>query len=104
MYAGRGGVASSGFGDGMYPVFGGHLHGKLAKIRIHCLGPSAPDVDATMAKTSAVRRYSAKLRFEVGEALEHPTFGCGSVVKVVADGKIEVAFDDERRMLVHARK
>jgi hypothetical protein len=103
IFAGQGAIASSGYGDGGYPVFAGSLHRKVAKLRVHFIGGS-PDVDGTIAKTTGVRKYSVRDRYEVGESLEHPTLGKGTVVKLADGGKIEVAFGEDRRVLVHNRK
>jgi hypothetical protein len=100
-----GAVASSGLGDGFYPVFGGSSKGRLAKIRLHFLGPSPAALDATVAMEAKgpPRRYAPSERFAVGDAVEHAKFGAGTVVRVRDDGKIEVAFADAPRVLVHKR-
>jgi hypothetical protein len=103
VFAGQGSLATSGAGDGVYPVYGGHTQGQLSKLRVPFLGPPAPEVDSTIPRTAA-RRYSMRERYGVGDTLEHPTFGIGTVTKLGADGKIEVLFGGERRVLVHARK
>lgn len=50
----------------------------------------------------AVRAYSIKETFAVGDELEHPKFGRGSV-KACAGQRIEVEFADGTHTLVHAR-
>jgi len=51
----------------------------------------------------AVRAYSASTTFSVGELLEHPKFGQGTVI-TVATQRIEVEFPEGKFTLVHARK
>jgi hypothetical protein len=51
----------------------------------------------------AVRAYSASTTFSVGELLEHPKFGQGTVI-TVAIQRIEVEFPEGKFTLVHARK
>jgi hypothetical protein len=50
-----------------------------------------------------VRDYAASATFAVGELLQHPKFGRGSVISV-ATQRIEVEFPDGKFTLVHARK
>ena len=50
-----------------------------------------------------VRPYAASETFAVGDVLEHPKFGRGSVLSD-RDRRIEVEFADGRRTLVHAGK
>lgn len=106
IFAGRAAIASSGYGDGGYPVYVGSTQRKVAKVRVHYLGPTQPEVDASMAAapaTGGIRKYSAKERFAVGEQLEHVSFGVGTVVRLDTAGKIEVMFGDARRVLIHGR-
>lgn len=49
------------------------------------------------------RRYAVSATFEVGDTIEHPKFGSGSVLRVI-DGKIEVEFADDFRTLVHGKQ
>ncbi len=49
-----------------------------------------------------VRAYAASQTFAVGDLLDHPKFGRGSVVASVAQ-RIEVEFPDGRHTLVHVR-
>ena len=50
-----------------------------------------------------VRAYAASQTFAVGDLLDHPKFGRGSVLSSAAQ-RIEVEFPDGRHTLVHARK
>jgi hypothetical protein len=59
-----------------------------------------PAVAADLAK--AVRTYRASDRFEIGERVEHPSFGQG-VVELSEPGKITVFFGSGRRVLVQAK-
>jgi hypothetical protein len=49
--------------------------------------------------TGAIKKYSPATEFTVGDRVDHPKFGEGLVLSK-AEGKIEVAFPDERRRLV----
>jgi hypothetical protein len=104
IFLGQGAMVVSGVGDGVYPVFAGSHERKVSKIRVRFLGETAADLDSTVASVGVSRRYSASERFAIGDSLEHPKFGVGTVVKIGLDGKIDVMFGDERRVLVHARK
>ncbi len=54
------------------------------------------------APAAAVRTYGVSQTFAVGELIEHPTFGRGTV-QVVTVKNVEVAFADGSHTLVHAR-
>ena len=53
--------------------------------------------------TKPVRKYGATLKYEVGERVEHPTFGQG-VVEIAEPGKITVFFAIGRRVLVQSKE
>ena len=55
---------------------------------------SLPSLDA--------RPYAASQTFAVGDLVDHPKFGRGTVVAAAAQ-RIEVEFDDGKHTLVHAR-
>lgn len=59
-----------------------------------------PAVAADLAKP--VRRYAASEHFEVGDRVDHPSFGQG-VVEVSDSGKVTVFFATGRRVLVQAK-
>jgi hypothetical protein len=59
-----------------------------------------PAVAADLSKPS--RTYRASERFEVGERVDHPTFGQG-VIEVSEPGKITAFFASGRRVLVQAK-
>jgi hypothetical protein len=59
-----------------------------------------PAVVADLSK--AVRTYRASERFEVGDRVEHPSFGQG-VIEISEPGKITVFFATGRRVLVQAK-
>ncbi len=102
--AGQGAIVSSN-GDGMYPLFVGTVQGKVAKIRVHFLGGDA-ELDRTISSKpqEAATAYSPKATYAAGEAVAHPKFGTGTVVRLGTDGKIDVRFADGIKTLVHARK
>lgn len=58
---------------------------------------------AWRALEQPVRPYSASQTFAVGDVVEHPKFGRGSVVSC-ATQRIEIEFPEGRHTLVHARK
>jgi hypothetical protein len=60
-----------------------------------------PAVAADLSKP--VRTYRASERFEVGERVEHPSFGQG-VVEVAEPGKITCFFASGRRVLVQSKE
>lgn len=53
--------------------------------------------DLTQAK-----KYSPRETFVVDDVVDHPTFGLG-LVRGVRDGKVEVAFKQEDKILVHGK-
>jgi hypothetical protein len=98
-------VVSSGYGDGMYPVFVGKSAGKVSKIRAVFID-DAPEVDHFVLQPAgaAAKPYNAKTKFAAGDTIDHVKFGLGAVVRVGADGKIDVRFTDGTRTLIHAKK
>lgn len=59
-----------------------------------------PAVAADLTKPA--RRYSAAERFEIGERVEHPSFGQG-IVEQSEPGKVTVFFGSGRRVLAQAK-
>ena len=59
-----------------------------------------PAIAADLSKPS--RQYRASELFEIGERIDHPSFGQG-VVEISEPGKITVFFASGRRVLVHAK-
>jgi hypothetical protein len=53
--------------------------------------------DITKAK-----KYSPRETFAVDDVVDHPTFGLG-IVRAVRDGKVEVGFKQEDKVLVHGK-
>lgn len=98
---GLGAYAHSGHGDGMYPVFAGRHQGQIVKLRIAFLDEN-PQTDASMP-VRASKRYAPSVTFAVGDLIEHPKFGTGSVLRV-AGNKIDAAFDGELRTLIHGKR
>lgn len=52
--------------------------------------------------TKPVRKYAASLKYDVGERVDHPTFGQG-VVEVSEPGKVTVFFAVGRRVLAQSK-
>ena len=59
-----------------------------------------PAVPADLSRPT--RPYRASEQFEVGERIEHPTFGQG-VIELSEPGKVTVFFPSGRRVLVQAK-
>jgi hypothetical protein len=59
-----------------------------------------PAVAADLSKP--LRTYRASELYEVGERIEHPSFGQG-VIEIAEPGKITVFFASGRRVLAHAK-
>lgn len=105
IVAGQGAMVHSGYGDGMYPVFVGTVRGKVAKIRVHFTGEDAELDRSLLSKPQeAATAYSPRTTYAAGDAIAHPKFGTGTVVRLGSDGKIDVRFADGIKTLVHARK
>jgi hypothetical protein len=60
----------------------------------------APAVAADLSKP--VRKYAASEKYEVGDRVDHPTFGTGTV-EIVDGAKVTVFFAVGRKVLVHAK-
>ena len=52
---------------------------------------------------ASARRYVISERFTEQEVIDHKKFGLGLVQRVLSDKKVEVAFPDGARVLVHDR-
>lgn len=101
VVSGLGAYTSSGYGDGVYPVFAGRTHGQITKLRLSFFEENHQTDASVPARAS--KRYSPSVAFAVGDAIEHPKFGTGSVLRV-AGNKIDVAFDGELRTLIHGKR
>lgn len=53
--------------------------------------------------TESSKDYSMKSSFQMGDVINHPTFGQGVVEKLIDNNKIEVLFQDDYRTLMHCR-
>jgi hypothetical protein len=56
---------------------------------------------AASAPRKPARAYSPSEAYNAGDWIEHPKFGQGEVI-ASRDGKIEVKFGTEKRILIHA--
>ena len=54
-------------------------------------------------ESSVTKNYSPSTKFELGDVLEHPTFGRGVATAVKDGAKIEVLFETGSKTLVHGR-
>jgi len=47
------------------------------------------------------RSYSMKNKYEIGEVIDHKSFGRGVVQTIMSNEKIEVVFEDQVKILIH---
>lgn len=59
---------------------------------------------AWQVQEKTTRPYAASQTFAVGEVIEHPKLGRGTVVAVMMGGKMEVEFEQGKSTLVQGRK
>jgi hypothetical protein len=52
---------------------------------------------------AAAKAYSPQDRYELGDVLEHPTFGRGVATAVKEGAKVEVLFESGSKTLIHGR-
>ena len=57
---------------------------------------------AAVASNRAVRNYARNEKYSVGDQIEHPKHGRGTVTEVAAPTKIRVKFFDSERTLLQA--
>ena len=84
-----------------HPEFGVGVVTKVFAICIDVKFPRMASVRYPLLPPDAIE-YSAKRRFVVGENILHPSFGAGTVKKVVGD-TMEVAFPAGTKRLVHGK-
>jgi hypothetical protein len=67
--------------------------------------PSGNDLETLLRgrDASKARPYAPGERFAAGELIRHATFGLGIITGLKDDNKIEVAFQDGPKVLVHRR-
>jgi len=66
--------------------------------------PPLEDVTAELkAGAATAKPFSVRERYAVGEFVRHPSFGVGKVTALPAPQKMEVAFLDGRKLLMHDR-
>ena len=53
---------------------------------------------------AGAKDYAISGEYEERDVLNHKTFGMGVVVKVLAEGKMQVRFKDGSKLLVHGKK
>jgi hypothetical protein len=79
---------------------------RAPRARAAAAEPAAPLEDVTAelkAGAASARPFNVRERFAVGDFLRHPTFGVGKVTALPAPQKMEVAFLDGRKLLMHDR-
>lgn len=54
--------------------------------------------------SSSAIKYSMKQNHQLGDLIEHSTFGLGFIQKIVSPNKIEVFFDDAEKTLIQNMK
>lgn len=65
--------------------------------------PSAWEEKVIGCDREAVKTYSARAAFAVDDVISHPKFGLGVVTELHPDGKLDIAFKEGIRRLVHGR-
>jgi hypothetical protein len=74
-----------------------------AHARLRAALPGCEIVGKPVAAAADRKPYSMKATYAVDDTLAHPTFGVGVVRKLLADKRIEVAFDAGVKILAHGR-
>jgi hypothetical protein len=54
------------------------------------------------AKAARVK-YSPKAKLNLGDVVQHPTFGEGVVTRVIHPDKVDIIFKTDLKMLIHSR-
>lgn len=69
-------------------------------------GSPQNDFDSLMRgkDPAAAKRYVLADRFNVGDLIKHPQFGLGVVRNIKDHDKIEVVFNDAKRILIHGHR
>lgn len=77
---------------------------RAVKRRKEPAGPPQEWQDRIMGREPEdAKPYSIKTTFELNDVIEHKKFGFGVVTGLDPEGKIEVAFRENRKILVHGR-
>ncbi len=81
---------------------------KTAKSTKSARGKSTETVGELWTKalsrsTNGSKTYTIKGSFQMGDLIDHPTFGQGVVEKLIDDNKIDVLFQDDIRTLMHKK-
>ncbi len=53
-------------------------------------------------KNAPLKPYGAKSHFVLGDKINHPTFGHGIVNRLIYPNKIEIIFEHDMKVLIHA--
>lgn len=53
-------------------------------------------------KDRPIQVYSAKSKYQMGDRIKHPTFGDGVVEKTIFPNKVEIIFESDIKVLIHA--
>lgn len=61
------------------------------------------EAELALGKSAKTKDYDMKAAFEVGDRIEHNSFGLGIVRTLVGESKIGVVFQDKERTLIHQR-
>lgn len=57
--------------------------------------------DKVKHSTEASIKYSPKTNFEIGQLVDHPTYGTGVVERKIDNNKVEVLFEKTLKTLMH---
>jgi len=111
-------------GDGAYAVMGVKVKGRVVALRANVSrDPSYDHFDspeatramkeaaakervwkAMMAEGGEFRAYSPRETFSMGDRVRHTKFGDGQVTRLIDSGKVEVAFQEGTKVLIHGHK
>ena len=72
-------------------------------VEINSRGLRNPELDTEPDPARPLRSYGLSESFDVGDPVEHKTFGTGVVELVLEDRKIQVFFPVGRKVLAHQR-
>jgi hypothetical protein len=62
--------------------------------------PPPPEPDLSRP----IQPYKMTTKFEVGDRVQHATFGLGVVEELPGPGKMQVCFSEGRKLLIHGRE
>ena len=73
---------------------------KKASSKRGASAPPPPEPDLSRP----IQPYKMTTQFEVGDRVQHATFGLGVVEELPGPGKMQVCFGEGRKLLIHGRE